>query len=268
MKQQRGISLIVVLIGLVIISFAAVALLRSTVSATLIAGNLGFKKAALASGDAGSEDRHCLAQWQCRWHLRYRCGSGSQMGYYASSRDGCDLTGTRAPTTTDDDVDWAGGSPAGRSAMCRPFNPNPQPAGGWPGYTVNYVVNRMCNAAGNPSSVLAAKWHYRNGLLQCGLQRRCRRQHQRRPGLFRLCLLRFLTHLLPHHYPNRRATQHRALLAGLGSALSHRKQTCNTLSPGSSASLPGSRSPRSASTQRGWLLRWTSPPRRWSPASA
>ncbi len=50
MKRQRGMALIIVLIALVIISFAATALLRSTDTATLITGNLAFKKAALASG--------------------------------------------------------------------------------------------------------------------------------------------------------------------------------------------------------------------------
>ena len=153
MRKQRGISLIVVLIGLVIISFAAVALLRSTDTATLVAGNLGFKKAALASGDAGSE---AAITW-----LNANSGTNTLFsdqntgGYYAASHDGCDITGTRTPNDTTDDVDWAGGAPTANCNVSA-IEPSPQPAGVGTGYKVSYVINRMCNAAGDPGSVLAA----------------------------------------------------------------------------------------------------------------
>lgn len=153
MKQQRGISLIVVLIGLVIISFAAVALLRSTDTATLIAGNLGFKKAALASGDAGAEVA-------ITWLNNNAAGTTlhadvGASGYYASSRDGCDLTGSRTPNVTDDDVDWTGGNPqlSCNVSAIQAATPAGSVAAG---YTVSYIVNRMCNAAGNPGAVFAA----------------------------------------------------------------------------------------------------------------
>jgi Tfp pilus assembly protein PilX len=153
MKQQRGISLIVVLIGLVIISFAAVALLRSTDTATLIAGNLGFKKAALASGDAGTETA-------ITWLNNNVAGTAlhadqTASGYYASSRDACDLTGTRTPNVTNDDVDWIGGNPQANCNISS-FHPAANPPGVAAGYSVSFIVNRMCNAAGNPGAVLAA----------------------------------------------------------------------------------------------------------------
>jgi type IV pilus assembly protein PilX len=153
MKKQRGISLIVVLIGLVIISFAAVALLRSTDTATLIAGNLGFKKAALASGDAGSEGAIAWLNGAAAGTTLH--ADQADQGYYASSRDACDLTGTRTPNNTDDDVDWAGGDPRDECNVSA-IQPNPQPAGVATDYSVSYIINRMCNAAGNPGSVLAA----------------------------------------------------------------------------------------------------------------
>jgi type II secretory pathway pseudopilin PulG len=152
MNRQRGISLIVVLIALVIISFAATALLRSTDTATLIAGNLSFKKAALASGDASTET---AVNW-----LNANAGNAILFansvadGYYATSADGCDLTGTRTPNDPTDDVDWTG---AGANANCNLVSLLAAPAAGVAnGYTVNYVVNRMCNAAGDPNSLLAA----------------------------------------------------------------------------------------------------------------
>ncbi len=152
MKNQRGISLIVVLIGLVIISFAAVALLRSTDTATLIAGNLGFKKAALASGDAGTETA-------ITWLNANTAGTGlhadvAASGYYATSRDACDLTGSRTPDDSTDDVDWTS---AGAKPNCNMVAFAAAPASGVaPGYSVRYIINRMCNAPGDPASALSA----------------------------------------------------------------------------------------------------------------
>lgn len=153
MKQQRGISLIVVLIGLVIIGFAAVALLRSTDTATLVAGNLTFKKAALASGDAGTE---VALKWLSDNAAAVALFSDStSKGYYATSRDACDLTGSRTPDQSNDDVDWKG---AGLHPNCnmKGFQPATTPAGLEAGYTVKYIINRMCNAEGDPTSALSA----------------------------------------------------------------------------------------------------------------
>jgi type IV pilus assembly protein PilX len=53
--KQRGIVLFFALIALVALSLAAVALIRSVDTTTLIAGNLAFKQAATTAGDAGIE---------------------------------------------------------------------------------------------------------------------------------------------------------------------------------------------------------------------
>lgn len=151
MKKQTGISLIVVLIGLVIISFAAVALLRSTDTATLIAGNLGFKKAALASGDAGTE---AAIAW-----LNDNAGGNTLhsdiigQGYYSNSADACDLTGSTTPDDASDDVQWGADDPG---IACQMVGVATAPAGVPGGYAVSYVINRMCNVEGNPASALAA----------------------------------------------------------------------------------------------------------------
>lgn len=51
--KQRGVVLFFALIALVALSLAAVALVRSVDTSTLIAGNLAFKQSATASGDSG-----------------------------------------------------------------------------------------------------------------------------------------------------------------------------------------------------------------------
>ncbi len=54
-KGQRGVVLFFALISLLAIMLAAVALIRSVDTGTMIAGNLAFKQAATTSGDAGTE---------------------------------------------------------------------------------------------------------------------------------------------------------------------------------------------------------------------
>jgi type IV pilus assembly protein PilX len=51
--KQSGVVLFFALIALVVMSLAAVALIRSVDTSTLIAGNLAFRQAAATSGDAG-----------------------------------------------------------------------------------------------------------------------------------------------------------------------------------------------------------------------
>lgn len=150
-STQRGVSLIVVLIALLIISFAAAALLRSTDTATLIAGNLTFKKTALASADAGTEAAIAWLGANITGTMLHADKAAS--GYYSTSTDSCDLTGQRTPTDSTDDVNWDGGS---ANASCVMVAHSVTPAGVAPGYTIAYVINRVCNAAGDPSSVVAA----------------------------------------------------------------------------------------------------------------
>jgi type IV pilus assembly protein PilX len=53
--KQRGVVLFFALIALVVMSLAAVALIRSVDTSTMIAGNLAFKQSAVTSGDSGVE---------------------------------------------------------------------------------------------------------------------------------------------------------------------------------------------------------------------
>lgn len=53
--KQRGVVLLTVLVILVVMLLGAVTMIRSTDSATLVAGNLGFKQSGLASSDMATE---------------------------------------------------------------------------------------------------------------------------------------------------------------------------------------------------------------------
>lgn len=149
---QQGLSLIVVLIALLIISLAAVALLRSSDTGTLVTGNLAFQKSALAAGDASTEAA-------ITWLAANAAGGGlfndnSAMGYYASTADACDLTGTRTPAVAADDVRWNVADPDPGIGCNMDARTLGAIAGVPAGYTARYVVNRVCNASGDPNSVL------------------------------------------------------------------------------------------------------------------
>lgn len=55
LSKQRGVVLFIALIALVTIMLAAVALVRSVDTSSLIAGNIAFRRAATSSGDGGLE---------------------------------------------------------------------------------------------------------------------------------------------------------------------------------------------------------------------
>jgi type IV pilus assembly protein PilX len=148
--RQHGLSLIVVLVALVVMSFAAVALLRSTDTGTLVSGNLAFQRTALQSGDAGIE---AAIEW-----LEANAAGGvlhdddEANGYFATTSDACDLTGTRTPANAKDDVDWVGVDPGNECSMqARQVLRD----GIAEGYDVRYVINRVCNAEGDPDAVFA-----------------------------------------------------------------------------------------------------------------
>ena len=54
-KKQRGVALFFALISMLAIMLAAVALVRSVDTSTIISGNLAFQQAATASADSGTE---------------------------------------------------------------------------------------------------------------------------------------------------------------------------------------------------------------------
>ena len=150
-RGSRGISLVVVLVALVIIGFAAIALLRSSDTGTLIIGNLGFQKTALAAGDAGTE---AAIQWLIdNSDGADLFGDIVAAGYFATSADNCDPTGAGTPDNAADDVQWVGADPGN---ACNMVATVVAPPGVPAGFTVRYVINRVCNAAGDPNAITAA----------------------------------------------------------------------------------------------------------------
>lgn len=134
--KQRGVVLFFALIALVVMSLAAVALIRSVDTSTMIAGNLAFRQAATTSGDAGTEiamtwlDNTQLAMIAAGKNVLIDADhalnlDNAAMGYYTNVRPNAELTnGT---------VNWGTASTLARTDAS--------------GNTVRYIIERMCRNA-------------------------------------------------------------------------------------------------------------------------
>lgn len=133
--NQRGLVLFFALIALVAMSLAALALVRSVDTATLISGNLAFRQAATSSGDAGVEaaiatlDAMDLANadpsaFKLANHV-FNVASATN-GYYPNADPDLNLTSDATwtnDTSSDAVVDTSGNS-------------------------YRYIIQRMCRTAG------------------------------------------------------------------------------------------------------------------------
>lgn len=141
-KSQQGVVLFIALIALVAMSLAAIALVRSVDTGTIVAGNLGFKQSVVLSGDYGVEEART-------WLIANKgtlSDDQSASGYYSSKQSSLDLTGNNTPSKTDD-VNWDGSNSAALvAAKGMSFGgTNKDPIGN----SVSYVVHRMCDITGS-----------------------------------------------------------------------------------------------------------------------
>lgn len=130
-RKQGGVVLPITLIVLVAMTLAAVAMMRSVDTSSVIAGNLAFRQSATASGDNGVE---AAIVW-----LKANNGALTQdspaNGYYATRQDALDMTGNRSAATSDN-LNWGSSSAVKSLAVDSAGN------------QVAYVIHRMCDSAG------------------------------------------------------------------------------------------------------------------------
>jgi type IV pilus assembly protein PilX len=138
---QRGVVLFFALISLLAIMLAAVALVRSVDTSTIIAGNLAFKQSATSSGDAGTEaaiawltaveaaenTKNVLSDTTHAFNI-----DNAAAGYYSSLNPNLSLTASSGLRIQWTDAD---------SVLVLP-DPDPDS-----GNSVRYVVQRMCRNA-------------------------------------------------------------------------------------------------------------------------
>lgn len=154
--RQRGASLLFALITLVSLLVAAIALVRSVDTGTLVLGNIGLQQDATVNADQGT--RAALTALAA---LTDRTANGADgSGYYASAREGLDATGQQSSDATRTLIDWDGDdcayAPSGTYAAC---NVEPATVAGLPlpaGTTVRYVILRQCQNTGAVASANCA----------------------------------------------------------------------------------------------------------------
>jgi Tfp pilus assembly protein PilX len=142
-KGQQGVVLFIALIALLVMSLAAVVLVRSVDTSTLIAGNLAFKQAATASADAG-------VATAVPWMVSTQAAQGSKdpwldathafnkddaaNGYYSS---------IATPAVLTDAATWA--ATASLPGTGKNFDVYGYDSS--TGNTVRYIIQRMCRTA-------------------------------------------------------------------------------------------------------------------------
>jgi type IV pilus assembly protein PilX len=128
-RRQRGVVLMVALIVLVALTLAGLSMVRSSDTGVVIAGNLSFRQAAAHAMDAGVEA--AIAALPADIPLSGTAIAGKYHPFIMADADGDGLPDLPAGQS------WRGqGNPTDAYSIAAP--------GGMTGYTVRYVVERMC----------------------------------------------------------------------------------------------------------------------------
>lgn len=148
--HQQGVSMMIVLIALVIMSLAAVGLIRAVDTGTLVVGNVAFKQATTSSTDWAAEAAVAWLTEANKESLSLN-EDKSESGYYAASLDELDPAG-KSSSPTRVLVDWNSDGCAyaaeGTFGACiAPSAPDSNN-----GYTTQYVITRMCKTVGDPNA--------------------------------------------------------------------------------------------------------------------
>ncbi|PKO51399.1 MAG: hypothetical protein CVU27_06305 [Betaproteobacteria bacterium HGW-Betaproteobacteria-20] len=138
--HERGVVLFVALIALVVMSLAAVALIRSVDTNTMIAGNLAFKQSAVVSSDRGVETALGWIEAKVIANLADLNSDSAANAYYATYL-APDLDN---PAVLKADATWAAAAVA----------TGPDIAAGTEnlGNNIRYIIQRMCREAVSPEN--------------------------------------------------------------------------------------------------------------------
>lgn len=162
-RRQKGVSLAITLVALVIMSLAGLALIRSVDTATLVAGNYAFKGASQNIADVAAEgavtylDSIVSATAPANANLPNACANAVGTGslgtcrYYARAQN-VDADGIPF-------IDWSNANiPVFSSASIPPGSSTTATIP--TGYTLQFVVERLCTQDGTVSVNLQPRAKY------------------------------------------------------------------------------------------------------------
>lgn len=146
-RRERGLVLVMVMIVMVAMMFAGVAMLRSVDTATLIAGNMSFRQAATHQGDIGIETAAAWLGSQNAATSTVLQSDHTANGYYSK------LINPASNQSWDNY--WSlslDPTPVARPVSAAVNSGNVYTLATVNGYTVSYVIHRMCPLAGVPGA--------------------------------------------------------------------------------------------------------------------
>jgi Tfp pilus assembly protein PilX len=137
-RRERGVVLLIALIVLVAMTLAGLGMMRSIDTGTIVAGNIGFREAAVATGDTGVE----AARTWLMANLNSLDNDQAAVGYYSTRQDGLDFTGNKTEGGTDG-VNWGGSDP---TQVVQGYSIGTVDTSG---NTVFYLIHRLCSIPGS-----------------------------------------------------------------------------------------------------------------------
>jgi Tfp pilus assembly protein PilX len=147
-KRQRGLVLLIAMIALVVLSLAAVALIRTVDSATIIAGNLAFKQSTTASGEAALIRANQWLATQAAVDPPVGFDNNNlAVGYYATMTSLTALRGLPSEKVYEAltaDATWAVANSQAAIVKCNGIDSDKDCSGN----TIRYVIERMCSHPG------------------------------------------------------------------------------------------------------------------------
>lgn len=150
-SKQAGASLLFALIALVALSLAAIAVVRSVDTNTVVLGNLGFKQEATSLADTATQD---AISWLDQ-NQNLLTADNPDNGYYASVNNAIDVTGQKESVTTRDLIDWDGDNCAAADEdtydQCAAKVKASEKAD-VEGNQSRYVIFRLCSTTGDPDA--------------------------------------------------------------------------------------------------------------------
>lgn len=146
--RQQGTSLVFALMALVVLSLAAVGLVRSVNTGALIAGNLSFKRDTTLSATAAAEQAITWLQAQAAVASALDADNPAA-AYFASAKDGLDVTGSSTSAGRPMQVvNWDGrcqGLPSASFSSCDVI---PFVGTAVNGNRVQWIITRLCDFDG------------------------------------------------------------------------------------------------------------------------
>lgn len=146
-RDQHGVAVLIALVALVILALSAAAVMRAVGTGSQVAGNLAFQREAVASSDQGLE----AAMTWLQANLGMTTSTTASACSSGSSVLACDQAayGYLATRTDPKDVSSSAGWAELWTSLSATVTPATASSGDAAGNTVQYLIQRMCSAAGD-----------------------------------------------------------------------------------------------------------------------